>query len=104
MRGKVNEDVIRALEATAAEEDAWVEIATALQEALVNHELRPEVLQLLERTVAIWFRDYVEDLDAAEAAATRAVAAGPNKLEVLTVLASLQRRNWTKPSVMNWHL
>ena len=54
--------------------------------------LRGGIAQVLEMTVAGWYRDRCGDLDEAEQAARRAVARNPNKLEALELLAALQRR------------
>jgi tetratricopeptide (TPR) repeat protein len=93
LRGRIVKPVIGSLEAGAQSGDDWRLLATTLSAALAAKPLRPELGVQVELTIARWFRDHCEDLEAAELAAGRAVELVPTKLEALQMLAILQRRH-----------
>ena len=92
-RDRVRPEVIDALEAHAADADAWRPMAMAMHASVETTDLPGPLAQQLDTRIAGWFRDRVGDFDAAEQSAARAVSHGVPKLETLQLLAKLQRRN-----------
>ncbi|MFO0661438.1 MAG: hypothetical protein U0165_16640, partial [Polyangiaceae bacterium] len=84
----------------ALQHDAW-DAAVLTLEKLVSEasDLEPTVVCEIERQIGLWHRDRRSDLDAAEASMHRAVAAQPERLDTLRLLASLQRRSPGLPLV-----
>lgn len=93
LRDRIRAEVVRALEASAAERGEWDQLAPAMAASLASRRVDPTLAQNLEIKVMTWFKDQAGDLDAAEQAAARAVALGSGRLEALEPLAALQRRH-----------
>ncbi|MCX4241103.1 tetratricopeptide repeat protein [Paraliomyxa miuraensis] len=93
VRGVLDEETLADLAGRAAVQDAWAKVAGGLVEAIADIELPADMARAFEATVARWYRDHVGDLDAAEAAAQRAVRHDPRHQDTLALLAELQRRH-----------
>jgi tetratricopeptide (TPR) repeat protein len=93
LRQLIDEGAIGAITEAAEATDGWRPISEAMIEALETAMMPPDLVRELEMMVARWYRDHADDLDAAEAAAKRAVEADPDHRETLLLLAELQRRH-----------
>jgi tetratricopeptide (TPR) repeat protein len=93
LRQLIDEGAIAAIAEAAEATDGWRPIAEAMIEALETAMMPPDLVRELEMMIGRWYRDHVGDLDAAEAAAKRAVEADPDHGETLLLLAELQRRH-----------
>ncbi len=92
-RDRLEPPVFELLEATADNLSAWSELTAAMAEAVQNRDsLRADLARQLQTRIALWHRDRLEDLDAAEESARRAADHDLRHQETLSLLASLQRR------------
>ena len=93
LRQLIDEGAIEAITEAAQATDGWAPITSAMGEALETAMMPPDLVRELEMMLARWCRDHVGDLDAAEAAARRAVEADQDHRETVLLLAELQRRH-----------
>lgn len=93
LRQLIDEGAIGAITEAAEATHGWAPITASMAEALETAMMPPDLVRELEMMMARWCRDHLEDLDAAEAAAKRAVVADPDHRETLLLLAELQRRH-----------
>lgn len=92
-REVVDEMAIRTIESACESAGAWDQMVPALEAAIEGATPLPTIARVLETACATWHRDKRGDMDAAEAAAARAVEHAPHHYETLSLLAELRRRN-----------
>ena len=84
-------ELLHAYEAAAEAGGAWSGAAKQLSEACARVGLTGAAARDLEAGVARWYRDWLDDAAAAEAAYVRALAHDPANVELLRALSGLQR-------------
>ncbi len=99
--GKVESQLIVALEDAAGSTGGWEALAGALTTCVHERagELPTTVARDTEALVARWHRDRRRDLDAAEVSFARALAHDPMNAEILSELTQLQRRVRGRPLI-----
>ena len=97
---RVVPEIVARIEALADENDAWATAANVLGNAVSSASgLSARVSRELETQAALWHRDRLGSLDAAEAALLRAVEHDRSHAPTLRMLAELQRRAPGRPLV-----
>ena len=90
--GRVDERLLSAIEARAAEAGAWDALTSAVAAATLGAtSLGAPLLRDLEKRIAAWHRDQRSDAASAEAAYARAVGHDPDDITALRALIELRR-------------
>lgn len=98
--GAIAESLLATLESVATSPAAWDGMTSAFGAALAEPTtLSPAILRDFESRVGAWHRDRRGDPDAAEAAFARALSHDAMNAELLSSLASIQRRAKGRPLV-----
>lgn len=88
----LDDEVIAAIEAAAAEQSAYDQLAPAVEGAAVFGVADlPALAAAIDARVALWHRDQRGDVEAAKTALERALAAAPGHVGRLEMLVELQR-------------
>ena len=91
-RELVDADALHGYVSAAEVRGDWDPMVEAMQNAIEQGGLSHPIARDLEAACATWHRDHRGDLEAARAAAARAVEHGPNHLESLKLLADIERK------------
>ncbi|MBN2344724.1 MAG: tetratricopeptide repeat protein [Deltaproteobacteria bacterium] len=100
--GKFSPDNLKVLETAADANDAWLELATAFEEAIrVHNALIPTMVRDMNMLLSVWYQEQCENVDKAKEAVKRAVDATPDYLPARRRLAVFQRETPTRALLEN---